>query len=390
MRILLSSHYFSSHQGGVELVADRLYREFTARGHQVRWIAGDPTPPPEAVGPSAPVPLPILNFVEARAGLPFPIPTFRALRTLAGEVRAADLVLLQDCLYLHNIAAFLLARLHRVPVVVVQHTRLAPFRNPLLNLLLSFSTAVFTRPMLARADRVLFISETTRAFFRDVRFRSEPDVIFNGVDTELYVPAAPDERAAVRLRFGLPPDTAVTLFVGRFVEKKGLASLRRMAELRPGWLWAFAGWGPLDPSAWNLPNVRVFSGLRGPSMAALYRACDALVLPSWGEGFPLVIQEALASGLPVVCATETLAADPAIASVVRGAPVFPGDEPRTALGFVAALEEAMASAASSGARRAFAVSRYSWSRAAERYLAILTQLCPASAAPRHAAPENCR
>src|SRR4030095_3892050 len=34
-------------------------------------------------------------------------------------------------------------------------------------------------------------------------------------------------------------------------------------------------------------------------MADVYRACDAFVLPSEGEGFPLSVQEARASGLPV-------------------------------------------------------------------------------------------
>jgi len=390
MRILMSSHYFSSHQGGVELVADHLYRQFTAHGNLVRWMAGDATPAPETIGQSEPDALPIFNFVESRIGLPFPIPTLRALRKISRGVREADIVLLHDCLYFHNIAAFLLARMHRVPVAVIQHTRLAPFRNPLLNLLMSASTAVFTRPMLARADRVVFISETTHAFFEDVGFLSEPGVIFNGVDADLYRPAADGERNALRLHFELPPDIPVVLFVGRFVEKKGLAAMREMVEMRPDWLWAFAGWGPLDPSNWNLPNVHVFSGLRGSSIASLYRACDALVLPSWGEGFPLVIQEALASALPVICSAETLEADPALSSVVHGAPVFPGDGRRTALGFVAALDEILFSAHSTDAGRNFALSRYSWSRAAERYLAILTQLCPTPLSVSPAVtPEGC-
>src|SRR5208337_3068589 len=157
---------------------------------------------------------------------------------------------------------------------------------------------------------------------------------FNGVDTGLYrTLGAAETKAGLRREYDLPESGPVILFVGRFVEKKGISAMKRMAELRPDWTWAFAGWGPLDPSSWNAANVRVFSELRGPSMAALYRACDLFVLPSTGEGFPLVVQEALASGLPVVCGTDTLGADPAMKAFVRGAPVYAGDDDRTAREF---------------------------------------------------------
>ena len=185
--------------------------------------------------------------------------------------------------------------------------------------------------------------------------------MFNGVDTDLYRTLATGEtKAGLRREYGLPENGRVILFVGRFIEKKGLRALRHMVELRPDWTWAFAGWGPSDPSGWHAANVRVFSNLRGPSMAALYRACDLLVLPSTGEGFPLVVQEALASGLPVVCSTDTLEADPAMKDFVRGAAVYTADDERTAREFVSAIDGSLESESNSKSkeRRAFAASRY--------------------------------
>ena len=107
----------------------------------------------------------------------------------------------------------------------------------------------------------------------------------------------------------------IALFVGRFVEKKGLHYLREAAAIRRDVQWVFAGWGPIDPGSWGLPNVRTYAGLKDNSLADLYRASDVLVLPSKGEGFPLVVQEALACGLPVVCGSELTQADPAAADL---------------------------------------------------------------------------
>ncbi len=129
-------------------------------------------------------------------------------------------------------------------------------------------------------------------------------------------------------------------------------------------------------------------------MAALYRASDLLVLPSTGEGFPLVVQEALASGLPVVCSQETLGADPAMNAHVRGIPVYSGEDDRTAREFVSAIEELLHAGASSndrpGERRAFAVSRYSWRTAVERYLQVAVGLVHGAASHSAAAGKSPR
>lgn len=384
MKMLMASHYFVSHKGGVEVVAEELFRAFTGRDHEVVWMASDSTPAPEPLGKSRAVSLPVFNFVEDSIGLPFPIPRPEAVRMIFREVNRAEIILLHDCLYLSNILAFLAARKRGIPVIIVQHTRFFPNGSFLMNAIMRLAAAIVTRPMLSRAAQVVFISQTTRSAFAQLRFRNPPKIIFNGVDTDIFRKLEESETVpALRRGFGLPEEDTVILFVGRFVEKKGLAALQCMAAQRPQWTWAFAGWGPLDPLNWNLENVQVFSGLWGSSMAALFRCCNLLVLPSTGEGFPLVVQEALASGIPVVCGEETLRADPAMGEFVKGAPVFLRDDERTAHEFLAAIDQTLASDAGpnnkSAQRRAFAESRYSWRYAADRYLEIASRLVPNSA-----------
>jgi glycosyltransferase involved in cell wall biosynthesis len=199
--------------------------------------------------------------------------------------------------------------------------------------------------------------------------------MFTGVDTEIFFPIRPEQKPELRARLGLTPDRPVALFVGRFVEKKGLHILSRMARLRPDIAWAFAGWGHMNPRDWELPNVMVFSNLGGPSIAPLYQASDLFVLPSKGEGFPLVIQEALACGLPVVCSAETAGADAAVSAFLSAVPLDEQNPDGTALAFCEEIDRALAGngngARSSEERFQFVSQRYCWRATATEYLELI-------------------
>src|SRR6476469_2849559 len=279
MRILIVSAYFDSHRGGIEIVVGQLARQFRRAGQSVTWLASDAT-----AAPSEPwicdrsVPIRAFNATERAFGIPFPIPGLAAINAIRREVANAEIVLLHDTLYPANIAAFLFARWARKPVVVTQHIAAVPYRNLLLHGLMALMNRWVARPILAGANQVIFISETTARAFADVKFQKAPRLIFNGVDTDMFHPVTDDaEKNSARKHFGLPLDRSVALFVGRFVEKKGLDILRQAAQMDRDTVWAFAGWGPIDPSTWGLPNVRVFSGLSEATLAPLYRASDAFV-----------------------------------------------------------------------------------------------------------------
>lgn len=370
----MASHYFAFHRGGVEIVAEQLCRQWAAMGHQVVWMAGISTQEPETIAAWQAVSLPVLNFVERKTGIPFPIPTLSAIRNIRAQIRDAEIVVLHDCLYLSNMFAFLFAAARRVPTLLVQHTRFSPRESFLLTLIMRFCTVFITCPMLGRASQVIFVSEATRNSFAKVRFRRPPKTVFNGVNVDVFHPLRDGEnRGDIRANYGLPRERPVVLFVGRFVEIKGLKLLRQMVRGGPDYTWAFAGWGPLDPSGWDAANVQVFSGLSGDSLAALYRASDLLVLPSVGEGFPLVIQEALASGLAVVSTTDTLSADPALQNIVTSVETRGLEETQAAEAFLCAIDRALSlerTRSESDQRRTFAVNRYSWRKSADQYLAI--------------------
>lgn len=376
IRLAMATHYFESHRGGVEIVAGQLAREFERLGAAITWLATDATAaPPQAAGCGRAVALRGSNVAERRLGVPYPLPLPSALRSIWREVAQADALLLHDSLYLTNVAALIAARLLGKPVVIVQHIGAVPYRNLALRTLMSLANRWIARPMLARADQVVFISETTARYFSGVRFRRPAELIFNGVDTSIYRPLGDQaERRETRHRLGIPREATVVLFVGRFVEKKGLHILEGLARAAPDMTFAFAGWGPLDPARWGLPNVVVFRDLTGASLASLYRASDILLLPSLGEGLPLVVQEALACGLPVICGAETSRADPECADLLDGIDVGAADIDATVASVRATIQRRLGSVPPTGCaqQRFYYVSRrYDWSRAAAEYLKIV-------------------
>lgn len=374
MRIALVTHYFPAHRGGIELVAAEMARRLAQRhGAAITWHASDCDPAPLLPGVAV-VPAASCNILERRFGFPYPLWSLRALRQLTQTVRRAEVVHLHDCLYLPNVVAYVAARLAGRPVVVTQHVGMVPYRNPLLRALQHIAHRTLGRLVLGGARQVVFVSDSVLRYFeRFVRFGAPPLRQVNGVDTTLFRPANASARLAVRRELGVDERTVLLLFVGRFVEKKGLAVLRRLAERLPEMRWAFAGWGPLDPDRWGLPNVAVLRGCSGGALAALYQAADLLVLPSRGEGFPLVVQEAMACGTPALVGSETAAGCPEAAHLLmaepaEGSAVAERWEARirrvTTDHSLATLRDAVA---------AYAAGQWSWEGCADAYAGIFAR-----------------
>jgi glycosyltransferase involved in cell wall biosynthesis len=378
IRVLMLSHYFAQHRGGIEAVAAALGRELGSRGFRVTWLASGPTTP-EVQPHYRQHSLAATEFAERRLSIPYPILRPSAWRRIFREAAQHDVIVAHDALYMTAALGSLAARVWRKPLLIIQHVAFVPFRSAFLRALMRVSNRCIAAPVLRGADQVVFISQLTQQQFSRIRWRRAPLLVFNGVDTATFWPPRDgSQMQSERQALNLPAPAPIVLFVGRFVEKKGLHIVEQMARLRGDLLFAFAGRGALDPRQWRLPNVRVYSELSGAGLAALYRASDVLLLPSVGEGFPLVVQEALACGLAVICGRDTACADELAAPMLTGVEVDLGDPAATAQQFCAALSQVLRrphTAAERRARAEFAKARYSWQTSGERYAQILTALC---------------
>ncbi len=374
MQVTLVTHFFPAHRGGVERMAGQLAERLARQGiAQIDWHASDcDAPPPPSPG-LTPVPARSCNIMERGLGLPYPIWSPAALLRLARAVRSASVVHLHDCLYLPVLAAFAAARLgRRRAVVVTQHIGHVPYRNPLLRAAHAAANRLLGAWILGGADQVIFESESVRAYFLErVRFRSPPLLIENGVDTGTFQPTSAPERLAQRAKLGIPAGKPLLLFVGRFVEKKGLGVLRELTGQIGQAHWLFAGWGPMDPATWGRPNVSVLLRPGLEDLPALYHAADLLVLPRVGEGVPLSVQEAMACGTPALVGAETAAGCPAAHEALLRETTGEGSAPL----WRARIEALIAAPAALEGMRprvaAFAREHWSWDRTVERYGEIL-------------------
>jgi glycosyltransferase involved in cell wall biosynthesis len=142
------------------------------------------------------------------------------------------------------------------------------------------------------------------------------------------------EASSARRALGIGDADIAFLFAGKLVPRKEVGDLIQGFKAAP-WPGArphliIAGSGPLERDLRQLaggdPQIH-FQGFRNQTeMPLTYRLGDAFVLPSTGETWGLAVNEAMASGRPVVvsdrvgCSSD-LAADPAFSRAFRAGDV---------------------------------------------------------------------
>lgn len=183
-----------------------------------------------------------------------------------------------------------------------------------------------------------------------------PVVIPNGTDLHRVAATPP---AAL----DLPPGSLAVAFIGRLHEEKGIEELaaawQQVERTLPNAYLLIAGAGEheaiLRRGLRDAARVR-WLGFRS-DVAALMKSVDLLVLPTHHEGFPNVIVEAMAAGLPVL-STRVDGPIEVVEDGVTGQLIQPGDPQTLAAELVAMLRDEtgrrhMGEAALEAARRRF-------------------------------------
>jgi glycosyltransferase involved in cell wall biosynthesis len=185
-----------------------------------------------------------------------------------------------------------------VPVVLHLHAaQLHHFYQSLPRPLRALTRWVFSLP----ASVVVLGSAARRFVIEELGVAPERvDIVINGVPEPTHARRVAGDSAMQRV-----------LFVGNLSERKGVTDLLQALAL-PGLDTArlevtLAGGGDVEAYEAKARQLRIDSFVRfagwsdQQQVARLMARADVLVLPSYDEGLPLVILEALANGVAVVC-----------------------------------------------------------------------------------------
>ena len=177
----------------------------------------------------------------------------------------------------------------------------------------------------ARARFVACISHFARSqamYFSDPEHWPKLRIVHCGVTPELYDRPATSKEAGTHM-----------VFVGRLAPIKGvrvlLEAFETARQTRPDLTLSLVGDGDdrahLEKVAAPLGSSVRFLGYRSQDeVADILANADALVLPSFAEGLPVVLMEALAAGKPVVC-TQVAGVSELVEDGVNGYLVPAGD-----------------------------------------------------------------
>ncbi len=151
----------------------------------------------------------------------------------------------------------------------------------------------FVRKILGKCDVIVALSNTWKEYIRSIGFDNVV-VIPNPIEPPKMNPSQKD-------------DTALHLvFLGNIFEQKGIFDLLRAMEGLSGVVLHIGGKGDTarmqqEIRNFGLENSVVYHGfVSGEEKEKLFQTGDVYVLPSYSEGLPVSILEAMSYGMPVV------------------------------------------------------------------------------------------
>ena len=290
MRVAIVTESFLPHINGVTNTVRHIADRLLDTGHEVLIVA--PGPGPTSHGGARVVRVRSLRLPGYRS-FPLGLPDSVVEQAVAGF--APDVVHLASPVVLGAVG-LRAARRHCLPTVAVYQTDVGAF---------ALQYGVRAAPVIEkwvarihrRASRTLVPSTSSH---RQLTALGVPNLHLwrRGVSLELFDPRHRSEMT--RRRFAADADTVVVGYVGRLAAEKQVRRLVELADL-PGSRLVVIGDGPLRPWLEQRMPAAVFTGmLAGHELATAFASLDVFVHPGEAETFCQTVQEAQASGVPVV------------------------------------------------------------------------------------------
>lgn len=304
LRVALFTGNYNMIRDGVSLILNRLVSFLEGRGVEVLVLSPTidrPAFAPQGTLLSAPsIPVPLRPEYRIALGLPAACrQRLDAFRPTLFHLSTPDML---------GYAARRLGKRWNLPIVATFHTRFDTYlRYYRLGLLEPLVTR-YLRHFYADCDQVYVPSDSMLQVLRQQDIGTDLRIWSRGVDCNLFNPAKRD--MAWRRALGIQDEDPVICFVGRLVREKGLdAFVTALRELQASGVRhsvLLVGDGPERHWLGARLDRAVFTGsLEAEALARAYASADVFLFPSVTETFGNVTLEAMAAGLPTVCADAT-------------------------------------------------------------------------------------
>lgn len=304
LRVALVTGVYDYIKDGISLTLNRLVDHLESQGIEVLVFAPTAREPAfEHSGKliSTPsIPMPFRPEYRLSLGLPHSARRLLAdFRPTLFHIAAADIL---------GYRALRLARRWNIPVVASYHTR--------YDLYLKYYGADFLRKpglrylrhFYAQCEHLYVPSDSMADELREEYQGTDIRPWSRGIDTARFHPSNRSQNW--RKSLGIDGDEILVTFVSRLVQEKGLETLanvlQRLKDKGVPHRSMIVGDGPERSNLHQRLPDTIFTGfLHGDALARAYASSDIFLFPSATETFGNVTLEAMASGLPTVCADAT-------------------------------------------------------------------------------------
>ncbi|MFD0372357.1 glycosyltransferase family 4 protein [Streptomyces sp. NPDC127114] len=352
MRVVIVTESFPPDVNGVAHTALQTARHLVRRGHDPLVVA--PAAPASAPGTDADAPCPVIRVPS------LPLPGYPQVRVALPSRRVAAAIAAHRADLVHLASPFVLgvrgmtaATRLGLPAVAVYQTDLAGYARTYMG---AGESAAWRRlrAVHGAADRTLAPS-TAAVSDLEAHGIGRVRLWGRGVDTARFRPGLRDE--ALRRRLA-PGGEVLVGYVGRLAPEKRVDLLGGVCGLR-GVRVVVVGDGPSEPGLRTALPGAVFLGRRtGDELARIFASLDVFAHTGPYETFCQTVQEAMASGVPVVAPAVGGPLD--LVAHRRTGLLVPPDDPDGLRTAVAALAAAPELRAVYGAAGRAAVGRRTW------------------------------
>lgn len=158
---------------------------------------------------------------------------------------------------------------------------------------LNRSSKSFVNFVFRKADNIIVLSQAMKTWLDNTIQPRKVNIIFNGVPSCI----TPEKSA----------ESPTVLFLGRLCTNKGtgelISAMREVIKVVPDAILELGGDGDIESykqQASDMPNIKFLGWINDDARKEAFARASIYCLPSWSEGLPMSVLEAMSAGLPVV------------------------------------------------------------------------------------------